>query len=683
MYLRKYQKVFILALFAFCVSFRLCYAGQEVLSEPETMGDEMLLQEIPSAFDASKYDQPFSSASKNEQKVTEAPSSVSVITADEIKKYGYRNFAEILQSIRGFQTTYDRNYHYVGVRGFGIPGDFNTRILVLIDGHRINDNIQGQVLIGTAFPLDIDLIDRIEVVRGPGSSLYGSNAFFAVINVITRRGRDLKGFETSGEAGSFESYKTRFSYGNRFQNGLEMILSGSHYDSEGHDRLFFREFDSPDTNNGIAEDRDYNRFNSFFGAFSFHDFTLQGDYHSDKKGVPTASYETVFNENEFTIDDTSWVDLKYEHVYGDQLDVLARISYNNYHLQGDYPNKWDPPYPPVVVNRDKFTGRWVRGEVQFSKTFMEVHKGTVGLEYQYNLQQDQLNYDVDIAGSINLDDRRNSQQWAVFLQDEFPIIDKLTFNLGVRLDYYDTFGGSINPRSALIYNPFEQTTFKMVYGRAFRAPTEYELYYNDGYVTQKPNPDLKPETIDTYELIYEQYMGKHYRGTIVGFYNSIHDLIALKTDTADLLTVYDNLNNVRAMGMEFEMEGKWTGGHEGRVSYTFQETENKETGKTVVNSPENMVKLNFIGALLKEKIFLGMEEQYTSRRKTISDNFADDFFITNLTLLGRNIFKTLEISGSVYNLFDKTYADRVSDAHIQDTIRQDGRTFRIKLTYAF
>lgn len=139
-------------------------------------------------------------------------------------------------------------------------------------------------------------------------------------------------------------------------------------------------------------------------------------------------------------------------------------------------------------------------------------------------------------------------------------------------------------------------------------------------MTEKNNTDLKPETIDTYELVYEQYLGKHYRGTVVVFYNSISDLIALKTDAADGLLVYDNLNNVIAKGVEFEMEGKWTGGHEGRISYTLQEAENKEIGDILLNSPEHMVKLNLIGALLKEKLFLGVEEQYTSNRKTISNN---------------------------------------------------------------
>jgi outer membrane receptor for ferrienterochelin and colicin len=125
------------------------------------------------------------SASKHMQSVSDAPASVTVVTADQIQKYGYRTLADILQSVRGFYMTSDRDYSFVGVRGFGRLGDSNNRILVLIDGHRINDNVFGEPYLGTEFLVDVDLIERVEIIRGPSSSLYGADAFFAVINVIT------------------------------------------------------------------------------------------------------------------------------------------------------------------------------------------------------------------------------------------------------------------------------------------------------------------------------------------------------------------------------------------------------------------------------------------------------------------------------------------------------------------
>src|SRR5260370_20721835 len=120
-----------------------------------------------------------------------APASISVVTAEEIQKHGYRPLAAGMRSVRGFFVINDRNYSYVGVRGFSRPGDYNARILFLLDGHRVNDNIFDGAYVGTEFPVDVDLIERIEIIRCPSSSVYGTAAFIAVCNVITKRGRDL------------------------------------------------------------------------------------------------------------------------------------------------------------------------------------------------------------------------------------------------------------------------------------------------------------------------------------------------------------------------------------------------------------------------------------------------------------------------------------------------------------
>ena len=131
--------------------------------------------------------------------------------------YGYRTLADVLEAVRGFYITYDRYQSYIGVRGFGRLGDWNSRILLLVDGHRINDNVLGQAFIGLEFPVDIDLIQRIEIIRGPSSSLYGAEAFFAVINVITRKENQPKREEISFAAGSFGSYGGRATWDRRIQ----------------------------------------------------------------------------------------------------------------------------------------------------------------------------------------------------------------------------------------------------------------------------------------------------------------------------------------------------------------------------------------------------------------------------------------------------------------------------------
>jgi len=191
------------------------------------------------------------SASKFPQKMSEAPSSVTVITAADIRTYGYRKLADILRSVPGLYVSYDRQYDFLGVRGFARPGDYNSRILLLVDGNRLNDAVYDTASIGTEFPLDVDLIERVEFVAGPGSSIYGSNAFFGVINVITRNGRSVGGVEAAGSAASARTTKGRATAGGVLDTGLDWIVSATHYDNRGKD-LYFAAYDTPETNGGVA-----------------------------------------------------------------------------------------------------------------------------------------------------------------------------------------------------------------------------------------------------------------------------------------------------------------------------------------------------------------------------------------------------------------------------------------------
>jgi iron complex outermembrane receptor protein len=145
----------------------------------DTTTDQILFQEIPTVVGASKY----------EQRTTEAPSYISIVTAEEIKRYGYRTLADIVASVAGFYPDYDRSYHYVGLRGFSLPGDYNTRVLVLLNGHRLNENIYDSAGFGTDGIIDVELIERVEIIRGPGSSLYGSNALCAMTELLSERSR--------------------------------------------------------------------------------------------------------------------------------------------------------------------------------------------------------------------------------------------------------------------------------------------------------------------------------------------------------------------------------------------------------------------------------------------------------------------------------------------------------------
>ncbi len=640
-------------------------AGQETDGKEST-----LFEEIPSVYGAAKYD----------QKVNEAPAAVIIITADQIKKYGYRNFAQILDSVPGLFTSNDRNYGYLGIRGFNRPGDYTSRVLLLIDNHRLNDAVYDQGGAGTEMPIDVDLIDRVEIIKGPGSALYGTNAFFGVVNVITKRGRDLKGAEVSGEASSFNTYRSRLSYGNKFSNGLEMLLSGSFSDSEGHRELSYPAFSS--INNGIAKDADRDNLYYYTGKLSYGDFTLLGGHQWRKKNVPTASFGTVFNDNrQNTLDERTYLDLVYQHEFVNQLNVKARVYYDRYyyraHLPYDYAGTGTPPF---TINKDSTEADWWGAELTVTKRLFNSHKVTIGSEYRDQYRLAQSNADIAPPNTY-LDDKRRSSLIAAYLQDEWAITDHVVLTAGVRHDQYSTFGGTTNPRAGLI-STWDKTTVKLLYGQAFRAPNPYEQFYVTGS-TFKANADIKPERIKTYELVVEQYLGDHLRALGSLYQYNISGLISQTTDPVDGKLFYSNVDNITARGVELAMEGKWSSGLEGRLSYALQRTENDDMKQQLTNSPQHLAKANLIVPVLIDKLFAGFEGRYTSSRLTLAGNSASPFYILNMSLFSQRIVKGWELSGHINNLMNQKYGYPGSGEHVMDVIDQDGRTFWVKLKYRF
>jgi len=617
------------------------------------------------------------SASKYEQKVTQAPASVTIVTAAEIRQFGYRTLAEVLRGVRGLYVTYDRNYSNFGFRGFDRPGDFNTRVLLLVDGHRMNDNLYNSALIGTEGILDVALIERVEVIRGPSSSIYGDNAFLGVINVITRKGDAIAGTETSVAGGSLDTRSGRLTYGRHLANDLDLVLSASLFDTAGERRLSFPEL-------GVARNSDGESAKNFFARLAYHGLTVSGAYSLRDKDVPTASFGTVFNDGrERTTDERTFLDLQYERDLSPTSKLRGRAYYDRYAYRATYPYDYAAPGGPpfVVLSHDDDDGDGMGTEVQWTTKLRDRHTVICGAEYREALHLYQSNF----SGSpriYNFLSDHQERSLGVYSQGDFAVGPKLRINAGLRYDHYDNFGGTVNPRLGVIYSPRAETTVKLLYGQAFRAPNAYELYLESpGF--NKANPALEPETIATYELVLEQYLPRNLRLSASGYLYDIQHLISQRRDPEDGLLVFQNVDRVRASGLELELEGRYAHELLVRASYALENAADGRTGKELTNSPRHLAKLNLSLPLHGDLLHAGLELQYLSGLKTLDDRHTAGFLLANATLLSGTVLPHLEVSLSVYNLFDRDYAYPGSTGHVQDVLPQDGRTWRAKGTYKF
>jgi outer membrane receptor for ferrienterochelin and colicins len=619
-------------------------------------------------------------ASKFVQQVTEAPSSVTIITADQIRKYGYRTLADALNSAPGLYVSNDRSYSYLGIRGFNRSGNYNSRMLVLIDGHRMNDNIYDAAFIETAFPVDVDLIQRIEIIRGPGSALYGSNAFFGIVNVITRRGGDLNGPEVSASAGSLGTYRSRISYGKQFNSGLEGLISWSGYRSDGYRRIYFPEFDSPATNNGIAQDADADQFSSSLLNVSYGGLSIRTAYVWREKHAPTAAFNTVFNDPRTrAVDSRGYLEVQFQRTLSSQWHLDTKAFYDQSGYNGTYVYDLGTADSPLLtLNHDSSRGQWLGFEFAASRRFLDKHRLSLGTEGRFNVKQLQQTY-YDDPAAFTFYDRRSSIVPSAYALDEFRIRRNVLLSAGLRYDHYYTFGGTLNPRFGLIYSPQQNMAIKLLYGQAFRAPNVYELYYSDGTSVQA-NPSLQPETIRTTELAFEKYFSNHVFIRASAFLNQLRNLVTESNASQNLIR-YVTRSNVDGKGLEFELSDKHPSGWEGRLSYTASDSLDARSRQPLSNSPRHVGKAGFTIPLARRMLFAAAEAQYVSRRLSVFGVDVPDHFVTNLSLLTSDISGGFSIAANVYNVFDKQYGDPGGLEHVQSAIPQDGRVFRLKLEY--
>jgi outer membrane receptor for ferrienterochelin and colicins len=618
-----------------------------------------------------------STASKFSQAVTHAPASVTVITAEQIRQHGYRTFGDVLSSVRGFYTTYDRNYTYVGVRGFARPGDYNTRVLLMIDGHRLNEPVYDMAPMGTDFAIDVSLIDRVEVIRGPGSSLYGTSAFFAVINVLTKNGSSLSGTRVDASVGSLDTQRATVSVGQVFNNGNELLIAGSGYRSGGHARLYFPEYDVQGLSDGVVTDADSDRSSSLMASASIGRLRLSGSFIDRGKHIPTGAFTTVFGDRRTQSDDRrAYIDAVSTGSFGKGWTAVMRGALDYYRYSGAYAY-----VDGVVVQDDGSDSLQVSGEVTLNRRSRQ-HQLTMGTEIRRTLHNHQ--HVSDVFGSL-LDESHPATVLGFYAQDEITLRRWLLFNAGVRLDHHDAFGSSVNPRAGLVFLPRPSTAFKVLHGRAFRAPNSYEAYYYNAMRTY--DFTLEPETISTTEVVWEEYIGSRVRTAVSAFHYDVDQLITQRSldsvgagDSSELY--FTNDGRTAADGFEAEAEMRWSNGMAVSGNYSHVRATDDATGLRLSNSPRHLADLRVAFPVRPLFSTVGVEVRGVGERRSLSGDEVHGFVLGNVTAR-RSLTKKLELELGVYNVLDSRYADPGAEEHLQKAITQDGRTARVRVVARF
>ncbi|MEO5770742.1 MAG: TonB-dependent receptor [Burkholderiaceae bacterium] len=611
-------------------------------------------------------------ASKYAQRQSEVGAAVSVITRAEIKSFGWRTLAQALASLPGIHTTYDRQYHYLGTRGFGLPGDFTTRVLVNINGNRINEPIYDVGPVGREIPLDLALVERIEFIPGPGGAVYGQNAMFGVVNVITRNGADLDGAELALAYQRPQALREgRVSWGKRFDDGTDLLLSASGMRARGEDRTF--EFGRTGLA-GVARGLDGERDKDFLLRATHGPWALDVVHGDHRKDDPTGAYlSDPLVPGQYEADRFTVAQLQYEHSFPDSsLHLSARLFAGN--------ERYRAAFAYGTVSMTRGSSDWRGGELRLLASPWQGHKLMLGLEVQHNPRIDQDVMDpIQPANDVSV--HRSGHRVGLYVQDEWRASATFTTTLGLRVDHNNVTGRQFSPRAALIWQAMPSTTLKALYGRAHRAPNAYESEYGDG-LSLVANPTLGGETIDTLEWVIDHRIGHQIALRSSLYQWSMHDLIVLGIDGLSGLPQYQSGGKVRARGIEVSADKTWATGARLRGSVSYQQATHAD-GSAQINAPKLLAKLNASAPLPLAGVRAGYELRAEGKRRSLDGTELGGHAISNLQLTTESLARGTELSLKVENLFNKRYAQPAADTNWQNALEQDGRVWRLGLGLRF
>jgi iron complex outermembrane receptor protein len=580
----------------------------------------------------------------------------------------------------------------------GIRTDKSEKILFMLDGHRLNSPLNG-----TAFiyfnDIPVENIKRIEVIRGPGSALYGANAFLAVVNIVTKGIEDIKGLQVTAGSGSFDTQHYNLLFGHDKEK-LKITGHLDYLDTDGASSYIEQDTDGISGHTLEWEEKTDAGFNIIY-----EDITFMGRYINKKTG-PYIGISYALNDETVQDYQIGLANLAYYRKLTDIIGIKVRLYGNitvndplwEQHSEGFSIPAYGYLYPDGMLGNPRATGRTLGSEVMMDYKLTD-HLLTTGIMYEDEKQYDtgrSINFDADTFAPTSFQDVTETGNytkdvsrdiWAVYMQDVWSINDNVSLTAGIRHDHYSDFGGTTNPRGGFVWEFEKNTSLKLLYGSAFRAPYFDELYYFKNPV-YGGNPDLEPEEIKTYEAGLEHRFLKKHTARLNYFYNNISNLIVFGPKPADPTKprVYENKGSAEVQGIELELLSDFDKENYGYLNYSYQDPRDGDTDERLPDVPSHRANAGINLAPWKY-LNANVNISWTGKRPRAEGDTRNDLSsstLVDLTLIAKKFYETLEIRGSVYNLFDEDYRDPSPfPVQVPNDYPTNERMFLIEARYTF
>ncbi|MEW6599341.1 MAG: TonB-dependent receptor [Nitrospirota bacterium] len=651
-------------------------------------------------------------ATRHETPVRKAPAIATVITDKEIRDMGARNLVDVLKMVPGLGVSIsEQGFHMLEARG--IKTLLSEKVLMMIDGHSLNRNF-----VGSAFrhfdDLPVDNIKRIEIVRGPGSALYGANAFVAVINIITKSADEIDGLRLTAERGSFDTERYNLLGGASIKDNFRLMGSVDYYRTDGA-KLRIEEDSTYGTPWAVSPgDTDLSKEKKdVFLKASYGGVTYRGHYMTRRGGFYIGLASALTDDQDYEIE-YYWNELNYDLSVAKGLSANFKVFLDHFEQRGTIelmPEGFlvgviPGGFPDGLIGGPNLKNDTWGCEVQLDYHLPDNHHFIVGALYEKmrqhhvrrisNYAPATLTVPVptpltggvqDTSSTVGINWNRDAKReiWAAFVQDEWEIVDDLSLTAGVRHDHYSEFGGTTNPRIGIVWEIMEDADLKLLYGKAFRAPDFAELY-TENNIHSMGSEDLDPETIQTYEAGFSFSPGPSLYIDLNYFYNEIENRIDLDESATPYL--FTNGGGAEVEGIEFVLRAQYTSSDYWKLSYTYQHPEDSVTGSRLSDVPLNRAS-GSINYGVSKYLNVHTDVLWTGERSRPDGDTRGpvaSYTTVDLALTLKNFYETLEIQGTVYNLLDEDYEDPDTSGASQlipGDYPREGISWMINASYKF